>query len=127
DAAAPAEDVAPTLSDRLRALDPARLPVLVGGLALLLVVALLFLGRPAPQEELAQAPVPQAPVPQAPVQQAPVAAQPQQTAPAPQAAIPVAPAPTTPVDPAPVAQEPQTTQTTPEQPDALDQALAEAL
>lgn len=124
DAAVPAEDVAPTLSDRLRALDPARLPVLVGGLALLLVVALLFLGRPAPQEELAQAPVPQAPIQQAPVQQAPVVAEPQQTAPAPQAAIPVAPATTTPVDPAPVAQEPQTT---PEQPDALDQALAEAL
>ena len=122
DSAVPDEAAAPQLVERLRSLDPARLPVLVGGLALLLVMALLFLGRPAPQEDLAEAPV----------QQTPVEAQPQQAAPAPQAAIPVAPEPAAPatVEPAPVTPEPQTAQTTPEpteQPDALDQALAEAL
>ncbi|MFN4059673.1 MAG: hypothetical protein ACK4IA_02835 [Paracoccus hibiscisoli] len=93
---------APGLAERLRRLDPARLPVMVGGLAFLLVMALLFLGRPAPDQQIAQAPVAATEVVPEP-------------APAPE---PVAePAAALPTTPAPEAA----------QPDALDIALAEAL
>ncbi|WP_405405799.1 hypothetical protein [Paracoccus sp. Ld10] len=117
DSAAPAQPAAPQLVDRLRGLDPARLPVLVGGLALMLVMALLFLGRPAPQTELAAAPE----------AQTPVEAQPPQEAPAPETQPVVAPVA---VEPEPVIQEPLTADTAAamsDEPDALDEALAEAL
>ncbi|TJZ87067.1 hypothetical protein [Paracoccus hibiscisoli] len=97
---------APGLAERLRRLDPARLPVMVGGLAFLLVMALLFLGRPAPDQQIAQAPVAATEVVPEP-------------APAPE---PVAePAAALPATPAPEAAQPDA------QPDALDIALAEAL
>ncbi|WP_277024819.1 hypothetical protein [Paracoccus hibiscisoli] len=97
---------APGLAERLRRLDPARLPVMVGGLAFLLVMALLFLGRPAPDQQIAQAPVAATEVVPEP-------------APAPE---PVAePAAALPATPAPEAAQ------TDAQPDALDIALAEAL
>ncbi|WCQ98175.1 hypothetical protein [Paracoccus aestuarii] len=93
---------APTMAERLRRLDPARLPVMVGGLALILVLALLWLGRPTPQDQVATLPAPQA----EPATAEPVTAEPE-----------AAPAPTPPVE----------TATAPDQPDALDLALAEAL
>ncbi|MGR3398886.1 MAG: hypothetical protein ACU0DH_00975 [Paracoccus sp. (in: a-proteobacteria)] len=50
DQAAPVEATARrSLTTRLRGLDPARLPVMVAALALVLVAALIFFGRPAPE------------------------------------------------------------------------------
>ncbi|MFD1481330.1 hypothetical protein [Paracoccus nototheniae] len=56
------EDPARGVIARLRGLDPGRLPVMVGGLALLLVVALLFLGQPSDEVPVADAPATDAPV-----------------------------------------------------------------
>lgn len=121
--------MAPGLAARLRKLDPARLPVLVGGLALMLVLALIFFGRPAPDSEQALVP--------APIETAPPAVDVTTAAPIPQDLTPqqpvpeTEPAPTAPVDqaattdligpPAPSALDDTA------QPDALDLALAEAL
>lgn len=104
-APAAAAAAAPGLGERLRRLDPARLPVMVGGLALLLVMALLFLGRPTPEPQIADAPAPQTRT-----QPAPVGQEVDTTA----APLPVAPLAEGPVTEAGA-------------PDALDLALAEAL
>nr|WP_162623720.1 hypothetical protein [Paracoccus saliphilus] len=127
DASAPT--ASPTLADRLRHLDPARLPVLVGGLFLVLVLALVFLGGQSDTQAVVDAPAAQ-PAPAEPsvsaeepaaepltvtearrMQPAPV--QPQATATPDQDAV------------AETAQAPATA--TVEEQDALSRALAEAL
>ncbi|MGZ3216367.1 hypothetical protein [Paracoccus sp. T5] len=117
----PEPAAAPTLADRLRHLDPARLPVMVGGLFLVLLLALIFLGGQSERQAVVEAPAPQP----APVEPS-IAEEP--------ATEPVAPAPaqarsTAAVEEEAVTEPPQQpTATEPAQEqDALSRALAEAM
>ncbi|WP_410218682.1 hypothetical protein [Paracoccus sp. (in: a-proteobacteria)] len=131
------------LAGRLGQLDPARLPVLIGILALGLVLAFLFLGNPSGPGEApvtAQNPETLAPVPEPEAQQtAAIKAEPvqnvapqvsQQTAPAAVTPTPdvSAPNPATSTEPVPAEQAPVAAAEAPtDADDALTRALAEAI
>lgn len=117
----PEPAAAPTLADRLRHLDPARLPVMVGGLFLVLLLALIFLGGQSERQAVVEAPAPQP----APVEPA-IA---QEPAPGPSAPAPAQARSTAAVEEDSVTEPPQqpaATEPAQEQ-DALSRALAEAM